>query len=143
MKKIMAVLSAMFVLACGMMMTGCELKEALENLVGPKDKWCEKEFTYKTDDAENPQTSTITCYMFYSDKGIVAGTSGYKADFTVPAGLTLVAIADKSQGCTAVAHALAQLLIVDKSDIAFCLLFQVVLNPVESAKSFMSKSLAD
>ena len=49
MKKIMAVLSAMFVLACGMMMTGCELKEALENLVGPKDKWCEKEFTYKND----------------------------------------------------------------------------------------------
>ena len=57
--------------------------------------------------------------------------------------LPLVAIADKSQGCTAVAHALALLLIVDKSDIAFCLLFQVVLNPVESAKSFMSKSLAD
>ena len=96
MKKIMAVLSAMFVLACGMMMTGCELKEALENLVGPKDKWCEKEFTYKTDDAENPQTSTITCYMFYSDKGIAAGTSGYKTDFTVPAGLTLVAIADST-----------------------------------------------
>ena len=32
MKKIMAVLSAMFVLACGMMMTGCELKEALEKV---------------------------------------------------------------------------------------------------------------
>ena len=50
------------------------------------------------------------------------------ASHVASSNLPLVAITDKSQGCTAVAHALAQLLIVDKSDIAFCLLFQVVFS---------------
>jgi hypothetical protein len=47
-----------------------------------------------------------------------------------------------SRGCTAVAQAAAQLLIVCKSLIASCFQDQVVLKPVESARSFISKSPA-
>lgn len=94
MKKIMAVLSAMFVLACGMMMTGCELKEALEELAGPKDKWCETVFSYES---ENGTKSDLTCHLFYSEKGVPANSnSKYKADIEIPAGLTILVVGDST-----------------------------------------------
>lgn len=94
MKKIMTVLSAMFLLACGMMMTGCELKEALENLVGPKDKWCEKEFTYESD-GDDKTVSTVTCYMFYSEEGTDSTKNPkYKDGIVIEPGLTLIVVGD-------------------------------------------------
>ena len=48
-----------------------------------------------------------------------------------------------SHGCTAVAQALAPLLIAFKSDIASCFQLQVLLRLVVSAKSFISKSEAE
>jgi len=56
---------------------------------------------------------------------------------------SLVRVDTLSLGCTAVAQALAQLLIVAKSLIASCFQLQVLLRLVISAKSLMSKSDAD
>ena len=94
MKKILAVLSAMFVLACGMMMTGCEFKEALDELSGPKDRWCETVFSYE---AKNGTKSDLTCHLFYSEKGVPANSnSKYKADIEIPAGLTILVVGDST-----------------------------------------------
>ena len=93
MKKIMAVLSAMFVLACGMMMTGCDLNEAIESFVGPKDRWCETVFEYEADDETK---SDLTCYLYYTESGVTAGTAGYKPEIELLPGLTIVAVADST-----------------------------------------------
>lgn len=94
MKKIMTVISTMLILACGMIMTGCDLKEALENLVGPKDKWCETVFSYES---ENGTKSDLTCHLFYSEKGVLANSnSKYKADIEIPAGLTILVVGDST-----------------------------------------------
>ena len=87
MKKIMAGLSAMFVLACGMMMTGCELDDTLEDIVGPKNKWCKKTFDYSNDTT----TSKLTCYFYYTEEAVT--DSKLRDGIEIPAGLTVVAIA--------------------------------------------------
>lgn len=67
----------------------CELDD--DDFIGPKNKWCLKEFQY-TDDEK--QTSSVDCYFLYSD-GTYSPSStlvvNNKFDFTVE-GLTVVAI---------------------------------------------------
>ena len=92
MKKIMAVLSAMFVLACGMMMTGCE--DDVWEEVAPKDKWCVKKIDgYKASDEAT--ASSITCHMYYTEKEEYTG-SKINGDISskIKPGLTIVIIPD-------------------------------------------------
>ncbi len=92
MKKIMAVLSAMFVLACGMMMTGCE--DDVWEEVAPKDKWCVKTIEgYKASDEAT--ASSITCHMYYTEKEAYTG-SKINGDISskIKPGLTIVIIPD-------------------------------------------------
>lgn len=94
MKKIITTVSALLVLACGILFSGCDLKEALENLVGPKDKWCETVFSYES---EGGITSDLTCYLFYSEKGVPANSNDkYKDDIEIPAGLTILVVGDST-----------------------------------------------
>lgn len=93
MKKIVSLFLAVFL--CGIVATSCELKEILEDLEGPKDKWCETKLSYTTD-GENPQTSELYCYLYYTEKGVEAGTKGYKTGITLQPGLTIVVTASST-----------------------------------------------
>lgn len=62
MKKMLKLLSAMAVLVCGIMMTGCVLDNEQKEVLGPNGVWCE----FKSQ-ADNKDASKGTYYFKYVD----------------------------------------------------------------------------
>ncbi len=62
MKKMLKLLSAMAVLVCGLMMTGCVLDNDQKEVLGPNGVWCE----FKSQ-ADNKDASKGTYYFKYVD----------------------------------------------------------------------------
>ncbi|MDE5899256.1 MAG: hypothetical protein K2H09_08360 [Treponemataceae bacterium] len=97
MKKAVSLYSTLIVLLCawgGALLAGCETNDS--PFTGPKDKWCEKDFTYENTD--------FMCYFYYSDTGWKDGTVSnkiLKEGIEIGAGLTIL-IVPHSEGLAGV-----------------------------------------
>lgn len=75
----------------GALFSSCELDDA-DDILGPKNKWCSKEFEYAGDGSE--ASSYVDCYFLYSDGTYKTSSTlveNKNFDFTVE-GLTVVAV---------------------------------------------------
>lgn len=91
MKKICLLISALTIFLCGMIFTGCE-GSVLDELTGPTDKWCYKEFSYGDDSTESATKFDCYCYYASSDKGVTMGSdsSNKATTVTLKKGLNIV-----------------------------------------------------
>lgn len=90
MKKIAKMLGALAVLACGFVFSGCE--NTLDDLVGPKDVWCNKVFEYESGE----EVSKVRCYFYYATKSTTMRLGNENT--TIEPGLTIAAVSVKSDG---------------------------------------------
>ena len=97
MKKIIKLMTAAAVLLTTLIMTGCDpaIKEQFE---GPKDKWLEKEVTWK--DSNEQEKGKGTAYLYYTDNENPS-IAELNNDIKLKKGLNIVFIPEKPKGETA------------------------------------------
>lgn len=92
MKKMLKLLAVAAMIACGLMMTGCqEGDEILNELAGPTQTWCNMPISYSN--SNGGETAALYVHFFYSDtevKSTSTSANALKKDITIPAGLTIV-----------------------------------------------------
>lgn len=92
MKKFFIAVSSVLFLFGLLVITGCD-SDTVDNLVGPTDKWCYKQFTYENN-SDTTKNANFDCYCYYAtaDKNIVMGVSsdGQKNTVTLKKGLNII-----------------------------------------------------
>lgn len=92
MKKFFIAVSSVLFLFGLLVITGCD-SDTVDNLVGPTDKWCYKQFTYEND-SDPTKNVKFDCYCYYAnaDKNIVMGVnaSGQGNTVTLQKGLNII-----------------------------------------------------
>ena len=96
MKKFMTLISALVILGCGIVFSGCEEGDEIVNeLAGPTQTWCSMPIEYKN--ADDSLSSANLYAHFYFTSTDVNSTStaaaALKKGTTIPAGLTIVVTA--------------------------------------------------
>ncbi len=93
MKKFTLILSALMVLMCGFMFMGCdELEDAVNDLVGPENTWCELP-VYVTANKENGDQPDLYLDVIFVPEDYQGreGSTNLSTSITLQAGITVVA----------------------------------------------------
>lgn len=90
MKKFAKIIIALVIFGCAFAFSGCG--DSFEEILAPKDMWCEKVFDYTTDD----DITKVRCYFYYASKTTTVKIGNKNT--TLEPGLTVAAVPVGSEG---------------------------------------------